>query len=303
MTNERAHVIGKNKAFYLKVPVFVPTFSRPDHEKTRSFPSSLTSSPPGAANGPNANGSVTYSAATRVRDPRLSQQSRSHKSGIPQSAHNKTHSLSSSFNSSPTGMTKGPNLNTYAASTRALDSHPGNTKLHSQPFPRKSRAVDSRLHETKTNSTVNGTHELNFMHRALIEFQDLEPFPHHRECVIHEFTKVKDRAAVNLVRQFFVLDSVIDECRTLKQASVTAHRPLYLKLDFQLSTTDVSKFSWLSSITYLLDTAEAYPKDNLRYRHDSRYNRNVPYPSRFHTAEGQHNSGTPRSSSGSRFSN
>ncbi|KAJ3892061.1 hypothetical protein GG344DRAFT_76312 [Lentinula edodes] len=194
-----------------------------DHARTQSLSSSQTS-PPSEAKCPNANGSLT--ASTSTRDPRLSQQSRLGKSETPirsslisisgrlpsslsstertnvnvtdgartpQSTHNKRQSLSSSYNSSPSGIaTKGPNVNGNLAATRALDSRPGNMKAQSQPFPLKSPAVDSRSHETKTNSTLEGAHESNLMHRVLIEFQDLEPFAHHRVCMIHEFTKGKD---------------------------------------------------------------------------------------------------------------
>ncbi|KAJ3873068.1 hypothetical protein F5051DRAFT_444595 [Lentinula edodes] len=215
-----------------------------DHAKTQSLSSSLTSLPPGAK-GPNANGSVTSSTSTRVRDPRLSQQSRLGKpekpigsslvsisgrplsslsstertnvnvaDGVrtPQSTHNKSQSLSSSYKSSPSGTaTKGHgNL----AATRALDSRPGNTKARSQPFPLKSRAVDSRSHETKTHSTVDGSGAF----RASLRVHD---------------PRVYKGEGLS------------------RSESITAHRPMYLRLEFQLSTTYVSIVFWLSSIAYL----------------------------------------------------
>ncbi|KAJ3859591.1 hypothetical protein EV359DRAFT_68029 [Lentinula novae-zelandiae] len=168
-----------------------------DHARTQLLSSSLTSSPL-EAKGPNANSETLYTSRHRsdlalsasLGDCRcLFHQLKEPMSMLvtngartPQSTHNKRQSLSSSYNSSPSGIaTKGPNVN-----------GPGNMKARSQPFPLKSSAVDSRSHETKTNSTLDGAHESNLMHRVLIEFQDLEPFAHHCMCMIHEFTKGKD---------------------------------------------------------------------------------------------------------------
>ncbi|KAH7874197.1 hypothetical protein F5879DRAFT_987123 [Lentinula edodes] len=203
-----------------------------DHARTQSLSSSQTS-PPSQAKCPNANGSLT--ASTSTRDPRLFQQSRLGKSETPigsslisisgrlpsslsstertnvnvtdgartpQSTHNKRQSLSSSYNSSPSGIaTKGPNVNGNLAATRALDSRPGNMKVHSQPFPLKSPAVDSRSHETKTNSTPDGSGAFRASPR--------------------------------------VHDPRVYQGEGLSRGeSITAHRPLYLRLEFQLSTTD-----------------------------------------------------------------